>query len=67
MDADLYDKVTTVVERVAAFGGFGAVVGATAAAFRKSYDPDVMYGEWAAYCGAVTGIFGFAWTLIRLG
>ena len=69
MTADLYERITTVVERVAAFGGFGAVVGATAAAFRKSYrdDPEVLYGEWAAYCGAVAGIFGLVWTLVRMG
>lgn len=64
---DLYARVAEAVGRVAAFGGFGAVVGAVAATIEREFreNPKASYGEWAAYSAGLAGLFAAAFEVFR--
>jgi hypothetical protein len=64
---DFYEHLAGSFARVASFATVGAVLGTVAAAVHKDYaqPTKASYGEWAAYSGALAGIFSLTFELAR--
>jgi len=62
-----YERLAEAFGRVAAFAAFGGVVGVVAASVTRDRRPDlsIAYGEWAAYAGALFGVFSICIEVTR--